>query len=93
VLLRKFEAFPARGAKRGVCEEEKREQIGSRGRLLHLRHPRSLRGVYNAAGAKKTYNNKVVSTLQNKDKAQLYFNSGGLERHLQPRPTEEEEQL
>ena len=53
-----------------VFEEEKREKLGSRGRLLH---PRSLRGVYKAAGAKKTTTATRVAAVQNKQAGQLYF--------------------
>ena len=54
-------------------EGEKREQIGSRGRLFHPRSLRSLRGVYKAAEEKKTTTATRVAAVQNKQAGQLYF--------------------
>ena len=73
MLPRECGAFSTRGAGRGTFEGEKREQIGSRGRLLHPRSLRSLRGVYKPAGAKKTAAATRVAAVQNKQAVQLYF--------------------
>ena len=70
MLPRECGAFSTRGAGRGTFEGEKREQIGSRGRLLHPRSLSSLRGVYKAAGAQKTTTATRAAAVQ---AGQLYF--------------------
>ena len=69
MLPRECGAFSTRGAGRGTFEGEKREQIGSRGRLLHPRSLRSLRGVSKVAGSKKT---TTVTRAEAVQAGQLY---------------------